>query len=254
MKPLYCLFRASVSSYLVREFSPMMLSHWPLSKLLKAGLWSLIGLELSLVVAYFVAIGQAPSVPNWLDWNGLRSLPSLIQATYLFSIGGLSLLLLCCRSQMQRPVSWLLPLALTVLCFYGAIDELTKLHLLLNQYDWKVIYLAILIAIPVLCRQDLIWLWQTHRSIVMWVIVGLGIFLLGGFGAESIKQSLNNGITSEQTLTWLGQEMTMRGLVEHIRTTIEEFAELLGETLILFGVAQFVLTSLVGPSQNTGRD
>ncbi|NEP55229.1 MAG: hypothetical protein F6K65_43190, partial [Moorea sp. SIO3C2] len=49
--------------------------------------------------------------------------------------------------------------------FYGAIDELTKLHLLLKQYDWKAIYLGILVAIPILCRRDLMWIWQAHRSI-----------------------------------------------------------------------------------------
>ena len=221
----------------------MMSPNWLSPKFLRIGLWSLIGLELSLVVAYFIAVGQDQPVPNWLDWNGLRSLPSLIQATYLLTIGSLSLVLLLLRPRMQRPVSWLLPLALTVLCFYGALDELTKLHLLLNQYDWKAIYLAILIAIPIVCRRDLVWIWQTHRSIMVWVLLGLSIFLLGGFGAESIKQVLNDGVSSEATFTWLGQDIGVKVLAEHLRTTIEEFSELLGETFILFGVAQFVFAS-----------
>ena len=81
---------------------------------------------------------------------------------------------------------------------------------------------------------------------MVWVFVGLGIFLLGGFGAESIKQSLNDGVSADATLTWLGQDMSVRALAEHIRIAIEEFAEILGETFILFGVAQFVMTSLSG--------
>ena len=201
-------------------------------KFLRVGLWSLIGLEISLVVAYFITISQGQPVPNWLDWNGLRSLPSLLQAVHLFAIGSLFLVLLCFRPRMQRPVSWLLPLALTALCFYGAVDELTKIHLLLKNYDWKAIYLAILIAIPLICRRDLVWIWQAHRSLALWVFMGLGIFLLGGFGAESIKQSLNQGVSSDAAFTWLGQDINVRVLVEHIRTTVEEFAELLGETFM----------------------
>lgn len=213
-------------------------------KFLRVGLWSLIGLEVSLVIAYFVAIGHYESVPNWLDWNGLRSLPSLIQTAYLFSIGSFALVLLFCRSRMYRPVSWMLPLTLSLLCFYGALDELIKVHLVFKQYDWQAIYLTILIAIPLICRRDLIWIWQAHRSIVVWVSVGLGIFLLGGFGAESAKQMLKANISSDLTLVWLNQTMSLQSLTEHIRTTIEEFSELLGETLILFGVAQFTLRSI----------
>lgn len=224
-----------------------------LLKLTRVGLWSLIGLEISLVIAYFFAIGQPESVPNWLDWNGVRSLPSLIQATYLFMIGSLALVVLICRSRMQRPVSWVLPFVLTLLCFYGAVDELTKIHLVLEQYDWKVIYLLILIAIPIICRRDLGWIWKAHRPILLWVLLGLGIFLLGGFGAESIKHLLKANVSSDMTLLWLTQEMSVQMLVEHIRTTIEEFSELLGETFILFGVAQFVIRSLTfrGRSERT---
>ena len=189
-------------------------------KFLRVGLWSLIGLEISLVVAYFITIGQGQSVPNWLDWNGLRSNP--VQPVHLFAIGFLFLVLLLFRPRMQRPVSWLLPLALTVLCFYGAVDELTKIHLLLKNYDWKAIYLTILISIPLICRRDLVWIWRAHRSIVLWVFMGLGIFLLGGVGAESTKQALYEAVSSEAAFAWLGQDVNVRVLAEHIRTTVEE--------------------------------
>lgn len=215
-----------------------------LPKRLRFGLWFLIGLEFGLALAYLIAVWRQQSVPAWLDWNGLRSLPSLMQAATLFAIGTLALLLLICRQRTHRPVSRLLPLALASLCLYGGIDELTKLHLHLNQYNWKGIYVAILIAIPLMCRRDLARLWCEHRSIVLWVFLGLGIFLLGGFGAELIKEQLYAGVSPEASFTLAGQNLNLLFWIEHLRVTVEEFAELLGETIILFGVSQFVLKSL----------
>lgn len=213
-------------------------------KLLRVGLWSLIGVEVGLALAYLISIWYQQSVPAWLDWNGLRSLPSLLQAFCLFAIGILALLLLVFRRRIRCSVSWLLPLALALLCFYGGLDELTKIHLLWKQYNWKAIYVAILVAIPVMCWRDLVWLWRTHRPSVLWVLLGLSIFLLGGFGAEVIKQTLYEGISPDATVIVAGQKMGLLFFVEHIRITAEEFGELLGETIILFGVAQFVLKSL----------
>ena len=215
-----------------------------LPKQLRVGLWLLIGLETGLALAYLITIWWQRSVPAWLDWNGLRSVPSLMQAATLFTIGTLASLLLIFRRRIKRPVSRLLPLALASLCLYGGIDELTKLHLHLNQYNWKGIYVAILIAIPIMCWRDLARLWREHRSIVLWVFMGLGIFLLGGFGAELIKGHLYAGVSPEATITLAGQNLNLLFWVEHLRVTVEEFGELLGETIILFGVAQFVLKSL----------
>lgn len=213
-------------------------------KILKLGLLSLIGLEIGLSLAYLMAVWFNPAAPPWLDLNGLRSVPSLLQALHLVAIGSVALLVLLLRHRMQRPVSWVLPLALTVLCFYGGIDEVTKIHLYLNQYNWKSIYLMILVAIPLLCWRDFCWLWQAHRTIVLWVLAGLSIFLVGGFGAEAVKQVLHSAFAAESTITLAGQQNSLLFLAEHLRITLEEFAELLGETLILFGVVQFALQSL----------
>lgn len=213
-------------------------------KQIRMGLWFLIGLEVGLALAYLITLWRQQSIPPWLDWNGLRSFPSLMQAAALFSIGILALLLLGCQQRIKQPISRLLPLSLALLCFYGGVDELTKLHLQLNQYNWKGIYMLILMAIPAICWRDLAWLWRAHRSMMLWVLTGLGIFLLGGFGAELIKDHLYAGFAPEATFTLAGQNMNMLFWVEHLRITVEEFAELLGETVILFGVAQFVLESL----------
>lgn len=197
----------------------------------------LIGFEIGLALAYLAMIYFRGEATPLLDLNGLRSLPSWLQAAHLFTIGGLCLGLLRFRQRMSRPISWVLPGALAMLCLYGGLDELTKLHLILQQFDWKLIYLGLLIAIPVLGWRDLIWIWRHHRTPVLWVLAGLGIFLLGGFGAEAAKGAI---------AVELSAHTSARGLFlgEHLRITIEEFAELLGETLILYGIARLIQQAL----------
>ena len=72
---------------------------------------ALIGVEAGLALAYLAMVyGQGEALPL-LDLNGLRSLPSWLQAAHLFAIGGLCLGLLRFRQRMARPVSWFLPSA-----------------------------------------------------------------------------------------------------------------------------------------------
>ncbi|MEL6383734.1 MAG: hypothetical protein AAFQ89_15020 [Cyanobacteria bacterium J06626_18] len=169
-----------------------------------------------------------------LDFNGLRSLPSLFQAVHLFAIWGLAFALVFLRRRMAHPISAFLPTAMTLLCLYGGIDELTKLHLHLDQFDWKIIYIGILIGIPVLGWRDFLTLWRHYHSTVRWVLAGLGVFLLGGFGAEMLKGAIATEVAVHSS------SARLLFLSEHLRITVEEFAELFGETLILYAFARFV--------------
>ncbi|PSN78372.1 hypothetical protein C8B47_17285, partial [filamentous cyanobacterium CCP4] len=185
-------------------------------KLLAKAAIALVGFELGLALAYLTMIYLRGEAVPLLDLNGLRSLPSWLQAAHLFAIASLCLALLRFRERMSRPVSWFLPSALAVLCLYGGLDELTKLHLALNQFDWKLIYLGILVAIPVLGWRDMVWIWQYHRVSVLWVLAGIGVFLLGGFGAEAIK-----GAIAAELATHTSSQSLFLG--EHLRITLEEF-------------------------------
>lgn len=191
---------------------------------------ALISFDIGLALAYFATVYLRGEAGPLIDFNGVRSLPSWVQAAHLFAIGGLCLGLLRFRQRMARPVSWFLPSAIALLCLYGGLDELTKLHLSINQFDWKLIYLSILIAIPVLGWRDLAWIWRHHRAPVLWVLTGLSVFLLGGFGAEAAKGAIDAELA-------LYDSSNVLFLGEHLRITIEEFGELLGETLILYGMA-----------------
>jgi hypothetical protein len=202
-------------------------------KLVGRGLLGLIGLEGGLALAYLVAIRRFGEAPHWLDFNGLRSLPSLLQATQLFAIGGLCWLVFRYRRRLPQPLSGVLPLALMGLCFYGGLDEITKLHLILHQYNWQVIYIVALVAIPLLGWRDLLRLWCHHRSTVLWVLAGITIFLLGGFGAEILKGAIATQVTahaSERAAFYS----------EHLRITVEELSELFGENLILYAFIRFL--------------
>lgn len=212
------------------------------AKLLRRGAIALVSFELGLASAYFLLVVNHGSVPNLLDFNGLRTLPSLMQAAHLFAIGGLCLVLLMQRSRLHRPYSWYLPLALACLCLFGGVDELTKLHLTLDQINWKLLYLGLLAAIPVVSWRDLRWLWQAHRDTLGWIAAGMAVFLLGGFGTEFLK-----GEIAAQVSTANSSQAAF--VAEHLRITIEEFAELFGETLILYAFAVFTVRIVSHPQQ-----
>jgi hypothetical protein len=211
----------------------------PTPKMLRRGTIALIGLELGLAIAYFVGMVQRGTVPAMLNFNGLRTLPSLLQAAHRFAIGGLCLVLLMQRSRLQAPYSWYLPLALAILCLFGGLDELTKLHLTFNQINWKFLYLGLLTAIPLFSWRDLVWLWRTHRITLIRVGTGMAIFLGGGFGAEFLKGAIATVATqnSAAAAAW----------AEYLRITLEEFAELCGETIILYAFMAFTIKVLTQP-------
>ncbi|MEL6763404.1 MAG: hypothetical protein AAFO87_07030 [Cyanobacteria bacterium J06607_6] len=151
-------------------------------KFLQRGLIALISFEVGLALTYMALIFKRGEAIFLLDFNGLRSLPSLLQAAHLFTIGGLCGLLLVARQPRRQSYSWFLPAAVMLLCFFGGIDELTKLHLALNQVNWQVVYLSLMAAILIFSWGDFIWLWRHHRPTLLWVLAGISLFLLGSFG------------------------------------------------------------------------
>ncbi|MBD2112907.1 MULTISPECIES: hypothetical protein [Cyanophyceae] len=203
----------------------------PTPKFLKQAAIALIGFEVGLALTYLALVNRRGEA-GLFDFNGLRSLPSWLQAILLGTIGLLCVGVLRSRRHMARPISWVLPSAVALLCFLGAADELLKFHLTLRQVDWKLVYLSLLVAIAVLGFRDLVWLWRTHRPTVLGVLAGLGIFLLGGFGTEMAKDAIAAALPSHSSSATVL-------LIEHLRITLEELAELLGETIILYAVACF---------------
>jgi hypothetical protein len=202
---------------------------------LNVGVLGLIGLDILLAIAYFVTTTHNGEAYHWLDFDGLRSLPSWLQAFHLGLLSLIAFGLLGFRHKMQPPVSRLLLIALGILFLYAALDEVTKIHLHLDQVNWQAFYLGSAITIPVLCWRDLIMLWQCYRRPLVWVLIGAGIFILGGICTELLKDyMLTLSLTRDSQLTLN---------LNTLRVTFEELGELIGETLLLYGVGLFVIKS-----------
>ncbi len=190
-----------------------------------------IALEILLTAGYFAMVMRWGHTWPGLDFNSLRSLPSLLQAAHLAAISLLCVVLMLDRRHLSRRLSLGTLGAIALLCFYGTLDKLTKLHLQFHQVNWQAVYLGVLMVIPLMGWRDLRWIWQCHRAIVGWMTTGLGLFLLGGFGAEWVKGSLAHGLLPHAS-------SQMLFFTEHLRIAIEESAELMGETLVLYGFVQ----------------
>jgi hypothetical protein len=200
-----------------------------------------ITLEAGLALIYLaIAAGQPEHMPAWLDFNGLRSLPSRLQAALLFSMGGGCSVLMTWRRHLRRPLSIRLLGAIALLCFYGSLDELFKVHLYIDQINWRGLYIGVLLAIPLLGWRDILWLWQQHREIVICILTGLSVFLLGGFGAEMIRGEVTTDLPRYAAAPFVF-------VPEHLRIAIEEGGELIGETIILYGFARFFQEACSSP-------
>ncbi len=174
------------------------------------------------------------------DMNGLMTIPSLFQAFQLLSIGLISLTLFFQEQTYQRPPSQRFKLAIAILLIYGGIDEIFKIHLQLKNWfstlgerTWLGIYLAIFIGTILFLYPDFRKLWRYYRRETLIAIVGMIIFALGGFGAELFRNSI------DFLLRILLKAEYSIDFFKALRIALEEFAELLGESLILYSAISF---------------
>ncbi|HBB32079.1 MAG TPA: hypothetical protein DC064_09855 [Cyanobacteria bacterium UBA9273] len=202
----------------------------------------LIVFEVVIVLVYLAGILLTGKAYPAFDMNGQMTVSSYLQALQLFLIGAIAIIVLICGRQSSRPPSQVFSFTVAVLFTYASVDEIFKIHLQLHSLlntphhkDWMPIYLGIGVSTLVVFHRDFIALWHFHRKAISFVAVGMGIFILGGFGAEVLKILFNPLLT--QTF---GQGGTITLLVENLRIAIEEFSELLGESLTLYGLCLFL--------------
>ena len=203
-------------------------------------LTGLILFELLIVMIYLGSILIYGQPLYAFDMNGLMTIPSLLQALQLLSIGLISITLFIQEQTYQRPPSQRFKLAIALLLIYGGIDELFKIHLQLKHWfdslgdrTWLGIYLAIFLGTPLLLYPDFRNLWRYYQRETLIAILGMIIFAVGGFGAEIFKDII------QTLLNLLGTTELMTNLIEHLRIAVEEFAELFGESLILYSALCF---------------
>lgn len=168
------------------------------------------------------------------DMNGLRTIPSWLQAIQLFLIGAISLIFGVIHPGRSHRPSRAFLFILAFLAIYVSVDEIFKIHLqhpaLLMQLDSQSllrVYTVIYLMFPLVFYRDLIALWQVHRRSTVCGLLGMAIVAIGGIGGEFLKDIFSSLLSS----LWL----------EQIRVAIEEGSELIGESLILYGALLFAI-------------
>jgi hypothetical protein len=196
-----------------------------------------VGLEVVLVTLYAVTVHQNGGEPApWLDVDGVRTLPSWLQAIQLFLLGALPLGMCLTYRYPAVPPSRGLLAAVAVLFLYAAMDELFKINFLFQQHRlWQFVYLLLGLLIPVLFYRDLLRLWRLQPRAMRLIVVGVVIFVMGGFGLEVFRIYVQQPHWYRLFGRWQFYQ------VDSIRTAVEEFAELLGETLVLKGMIDLAL-------------
>jgi hypothetical protein len=203
--------------------------------------------EVLIVLIYLGSILLTGKPYPPFDMDGQMTVPSLLQAFLLFTIGFISLIFFAFQRQYSQPPSKFLLLTVGVLMLYASADEVFKIHLQLhrllntpNARDWLRGYVLIFLAFPAVFWRDFVALWKLYRRETLLALLGMGIFGMGGFGSEILKYKIL------QTILWIffADHPFLILFGEKTRVAFEEFSELLGETLIVFGMLLFVAKRL----------
>ncbi|MBC6435273.1 hypothetical protein FM036_36660 [Nostoc sp. HG1] len=116
---------------------------------------------------------------------------------------------------------------------YAAVDETFKLNQIFKQHHlWRLIYITLGIAMPVLFRHDFVRLWRMHPQAAKLIIIGIVVFTTGAFGLEIFRAYVEEPYWYQLFGRWKFYQ------VDSIRTAIEEFGEMCGESLVLAGMGR----------------
>jgi hypothetical protein len=192
----------------------------------------LIALEASLAIIYLWNIAQGHPIA-WIDFNARQTLPSWLQASHILALAavcGWRLL----RNESSTPSRLVLRLLVLVLSF-AAADEIFKIHLMSHteviRHAFFGVYFGAIVTLPVLFWRDLRAVWRLDRGSIWLAAGGLGVFCLGVFASEWIR---------DVAIAPLWPLLTDRaGGVEYMRIAIEELGELWGETCFLLAALRF---------------
>ncbi|NEQ22430.1 MAG: hypothetical protein F6K28_25250 [Microcoleus sp. SIO2G3] len=207
----------------------------------------LILLEVLLALIYLAGVFLTGKAYPLFDMDGLMTIPSFLQAFQLLLVGLIGLSLLIIQPPSSPRLSRLFLLTVAVLFIYGAIDEVFKIHLQLHRLfhtpsnrDWLPFYFGIGVTTIVMFYRDFVAIWRFRQKAIAFIALGMGIFILGGFGAELLKHELVHTVVSQISR----QDELIPVLVEKLRVAVEEFSELLGESITLYGIFLYVAKRL----------
>ncbi len=192
----------------------------------------IVGLEIVLVTLYAITVNLNGGKPfPLLDLSGFRSLASWLQAGQLFLLGTLPLWMCITYRHPEVPPSRNLLACTALLFLFASVDELFKFNILFHQHQlWQVIYISFGIAIPLVFRRDLKRLRQSNPEAIRLIVMGIIIFVIGGFGLELFRRYVQQPYWYKLFSAWKFYQ------VDAIRTALEELGEMLGATLLLKGM------------------
>ncbi|NEQ37642.1 MAG: hypothetical protein F6K40_15775 [Okeania sp. SIO3I5] len=197
--------------------------------------------ELVIVIIYLSSILVSGKPYPLFDMNGQMTISSLLQALHLFIIGLIPLILFFQEWHSQISPSRWFKLTFAILLIYGAIDEVWKIHLQLKNWfpwlgerGWLKIYIVVFIMPLIIFYSDLRFLWRSYRRETFLALLGMLIFGIGGFGAEVFQD------IAKPLLSLLFTQDFLTTFIERFRIAFEEFFELIGENLVLYGFLLFL--------------
>src|SRR3569832_2094922 len=197
----------------------------------------LILLEVFLALLYLAGFFLTGKAYQLFDMDGLITIPSLLQALQLYLIGLISLGFFIVQSpETQRP-SQLFLFSFAVLFIYASFDELLEIHQRLpnrlptpHNYEWMLIYIGIGLITVLGFYQDFIALCNFHRRSLLVMAVGMVLIVIGGLGTEIFKYELLQPLLGQ--IIQQGELVAI--LVEKLRVAVEEFLEMLGESITIY--------------------
>ena len=207
----------------------------------------LILLEVFLALLYLADIFVNGQAYQLFDMDGLITIPSLLQALQLYIIGLISLGFFIIHSpEYQRP-SPLFFFTFASLFIYASVDELLEIHQQIPNllhtaynYEWMLIYISIGLITILGFYQDFIALWDFHRRSLLIMAAGMVLIVIGGLGTEIFKYELLQPLLGK--IFQQGELVAI--LVEKLRVAVEEFLEMLGESITIYGICLYVTKRL----------
>ncbi|NEO31862.1 MAG: hypothetical protein F6K36_15780 [Symploca sp. SIO3C6] len=206
-------------------------------------LFTLIVLEIFLVIIYLAGIVLIERPFELFDLDNKDTIPSFFQASQLFIIGLISLVFFICGRHSSQPPSQIFLLTVALLFFSACADEALKINYLLPIEDhrsWKSTYLGIAVVTPFVFYRDCIALWRIYRKAVLLIAMGWGVFVIGGIGLEILKDEFLQPKLSQ----FFERDELIPFFIEKLRAAVEEFSKMLGESLILYGLFSYIVKRL----------
>lgn len=203
----------------------------------------LIAIEIFFVIMHFIDVifgQQVWIIHNMFALNRDISLPALFSSIQLFFVGIVWFMIASGSRQQSLPSRIFLSLLGSGFIFLS-IDEAIRIHenitLILKHIEWIPrfkgdhgiwipIYLSLILIFFLITYKNFLAIWKQFRHEAILMVTGVVIFLAGAVGMEIIAYQFLMDSSSSPLLS----------LLWYVEVAVEEFFEMIGISLILYGV------------------